>query len=137
MYIPKKNRIEMFLKRKSSTSSNKSSRKIDAHGGITISSNWSDICSGFIKEVVLRRRASLQDSTDSDSSNSMDVLNDPNLCLDQLSEFQKSYISFPEFSDSTISNESDSDCNTNSVTNSHYWVLSSSSSTSTSTSSST
>ncbi|KAL9556220.1 hypothetical protein PS6_002460 [Mucor atramentarius] len=114
MYIPKKNRIEMFLKRKSSTSSNTSSRKIDTNGGITISSNWSDICSGFIKEVVLRRRASLQDN--------------------QLSEFQKSYISFPEFSDSTIGNESDSDCNTNSVTNSHYWVLSSSSSTSTSSS---
>ncbi|OAD07425.1 hypothetical protein MUCCIDRAFT_104354 [Mucor lusitanicus CBS 277.49] len=135
MYIPKKNRFEMFLKRKSSTSSNKGNRKIDTEGGININSNWSDICTGFIKDVVLRRRSSLQDSTDNDSSNNMDLLNDPNLCLDQLSEFQKSYISFPEFSDSSISNESDNDCTTNSVTNSHYWVLSSSSSTSTSSSS--
>ncbi|KAL9544362.1 hypothetical protein MBANPS3_007656 [Mucor bainieri] len=122
MYIPKKNRFEMFLKRKSSTSSNKGSRKIDVDGGININSNWSDICTGFIKD----------DSANNDISNNMDLLNDPNLCLDQLSEFQKSYISFPEFSDSTISNESDNDCATNSVTNSHYWVLSSSSSTSTS-----
>ncbi|KAK4514043.1 uncharacterized protein ATC70_006051 [Mucor velutinosus] len=134
MYIPKKNRFEMFLKRKSSISSSQSSRKIDADGGININSNWSDICAGFIKEVVLRRRASLQDNTDDNSSNNVDLLNDPNLCLDQLSEFQKSYISFPEFSDSAISNESDNDCTTNSVTNSHYWVLSSSSSTSTSSS---
>ncbi|KAG2204433.1 hypothetical protein INT47_005224 [Mucor saturninus] len=59
-------------------------------------SNWSEMCSEFIK-VVLRRRTSKHHHR---------LLNDPNLCLDQLSEFQKSYVSFPEFSDSTISTES-------------------------------
>ncbi|CEP07491.1 hypothetical protein [Parasitella parasitica] len=104
MYIPKKNRFEMFLKRKSSTSSNKGNKKDDASNN-----NWSDICSDFIKEVVLRKRVSLPETNDSNNN----TLNGPNLCLDELSEFQKSYISFPEFNDSSVGNESDNDsCNT-------------------------
>lgn len=129
MYIPKRNRFEMFLKRKTSTSSNRSNGKVENDNN-----NWSDICSEFIKEVVLRRRTTLQENANnSEDIDNINILNDPNLCLDQLSEFQKSYISFPEFSDSTNSNESDNEsCNTNSVTNGHYWVLSSSSSSSSS-----
>lgn len=101
----------MLLKRKNSTSN---------------INNWSGICTEFIKDVVLRRRSSVATIQDDQKSNHQDFLNDPNLCLDQLSEFQKSYVSFPEFNESTISSESDSDsCDTptNSSSIGHYWVL--------------
>lgn len=71
----------MFLKRKSSA-------------------KWSEACAEFIKEVVLRRKHTKTKHI---------MLNDPNLCLDQLSEFQKSYVSFPEFNDSTISTDTESE----------------------------
>jgi hypothetical protein len=112
MYIPKKSRFELLLKRKSSIS------------------NWSGICTEFIKDVVLRRRTnSIATIQDDQKSNHQGFLNDPNLCLDQLSEFQKSYVSFPEFNESTISSESDNDSTTSTRNNNveHYWVLSSTS----------
>ncbi|GAA5800240.1 hypothetical protein HPULCUR_005665 [Helicostylum pulchrum] len=71
---------------------------------------WSEVCTEFIKEVVLRRRHTKTKHI---------MLNDPNLCLDQLSEFQKSYVSFPEFNDSTISTDTETD---------QSWVSSSSTS---------
>jgi hypothetical protein len=105
MYIPKKNRFEMFLKRKSSLSGNKRSNNSSNSNG---SYNWSEVCTDFIADVVLLRRRISTKSSKISSNNSNS--NDPNLCLDQLSEFQKSYVSFPEFSDSsTISNESATD----------------------------
>lgn len=64
------------------------------------SNKWSEVCTDFIKEVVLRRRHTKTKHI---------MLNDPNLCLDQLSEFQKSYVSFPEFNDSTISTDTETD----------------------------
>lgn len=121
MYIPKKNRFGTLLKRKSSTSS---------------INNWSGICTEFIKDMVFRRRstvAAIQDDHQESNHHNPDFLNDPKLCLDQLSEFQKSYVSFPEFNDSTISDESDADsCNTptNNSNIGHYWGLSTSSSSS-------
>lgn len=123
MYIPKRTRLEMFLKRKVSTSS--SSRKNNNDTSVdrsefdkTNNANWSDTCAVYIKDFVLKRRSSSKASRKSiaqqEDTNSMLTV-ETNLCFDQLSEFQKSYISFPEFNDSSISNESatDSECSSN------------------------
>jgi hypothetical protein len=115
MYIPKKTRLEMFLKRKSSTSSRKNSNKNN-------NNNWSETCTGFIKDVLLKRRTSSKKSIESGDTL---LFNDPNLCFDQLSEFQKSYVSFPEFSDSTISaaeSATDSECSTNTQESKHWGL---------------
>lgn len=98
----------MFLNRKSSTNSRKSTNTNKSS-----SSNWSETCTGFIKDVLLKRKSSKK------RIENKEMFNDPNLCFDQLSEFQKSYVSFPEFSDSTVAESvTDSECSTQGLTSS-------------------
>lgn len=124
MYIPKRTRLEMFLKRKVSTSNSSCKNKNTSVNGSeldkTSNANWSDTCAVYIKDFVLKRRNSSKASRKSiaqqeDTTSSMLTV-ETNLCFDQLSEFQRSYISFPEFNESSISNESpttDSECSSN------------------------
>lgn len=133
MYIPKKNRFEMFLKR-SSTPSSKSNNINISSSSSSNTYNWSEACTEFIKDVVLlRRRLSITSNNKGkiDNSTNDSLISDPNLCLDQLSEFQKSYVSFPEFSHaSTISNDSEvtsSNASGVQIGGGNYWITSSSS----------
>lgn len=116
----------MFLKRKVSTASNRKNNNTSVDDINKSNSNWSEACVVYIKDFVLKRRTSSKANKKSIAlqSDSM-LIADTNLCFDQLSEFQRSYISFPEFNDSTISDGADSECSSNAQDS---WRLTTSSS---------
>jgi hypothetical protein len=83
MYIPKKNRIDVFLKKKNGQ-------------------NWSRLWTHFIKDLLRQTPKAIPYEN--------------NIVLDPTSEFQKSYVSFPEF------NDSDAESCSTVTTNANSWV---------------
>jgi hypothetical protein len=76
--------------------------------------NWTHVCTEFLKEIMTKAKLINAKSTPTTED------------MTTATEFQRSYISFPEFNESNISS-SESEMDSTSK-NSQYWLLSNSSS---------